>query len=94
MAMTVSVDRSELSPRGQPNRRVPIHIELRVFRYLWEKVNLKLPLSPKCANVGFLDKILCRLVMLDNPARCIPRSGVKTSRKMSSSGRLSASIDF
>ena len=53
--MTVSVDRWELSPRGQPNRRVPIHIfdeiELRVFRYLWEKVDLKLPPSPKCANV-------------------------------------------
>ena len=42
------------------------------FRYLWKKCDLKLPPSPKCANVGFLDKILCVLVMLDNPARCIP----------------------
>jgi hypothetical protein len=47
-------------------------IGLRVVRYLWEKCDLKLPPSPKCANVGFLDKILCVLVMLDNPARCIP----------------------
>jgi len=50
-------------------------IELRVFRYLWEKCDLNLPPSPKCGNVGFLDKILCVLVMLDNPAHCISRSG-------------------
>ena len=28
-----------------------------------------------CASVGFLDKILYVLVMLDNPAHCISRSG-------------------
>ena len=50
-------------------------IELRVFRYLREKCDLKLPPSPKCAKVGFLDKILGVLVMLDNPAHCISRSG-------------------
>ena len=50
-------------------------IGLRLVRYLWKKCDLKLPPSPKCANVGFLDKILCVLVMLDNPAHCISRSG-------------------
>ena len=39
------------------------------------KVRSKSPDSPKCAKVGFLDKILCVLVMLDNPAHCISRSG-------------------
>ena len=35
-----------------PNTHLLEEIELRVFRYLWEKVDLKLPPSPKC-NTGW-----------------------------------------